>query len=206
MNARTAQYPLREKRKKQNRTGLMVAAIDLFAEKGYAETTLEAIAAKAGLHVQTLYKHFPAKANLVEEIWHESLSRFEVFFASRECDALSAWRNWIEQNALELTREGDSEYRRRRNSFMEISFVSNATLQYWYRYQEVLAEGIALDMGIDVAHDPLPTLIACMLWGGNDNAARNWANSGTKDDLVKVLLKVVDTVIDEFQHRLSPQG
>ena len=30
----SSQYPLREKRKKQNRTGLVVAAIDLFTERG----------------------------------------------------------------------------------------------------------------------------------------------------------------------------
>lgn len=51
----------------------MVAAIDLFASKGYEETTLESIAKKAGLHVQTLYRHFPTKSDLAAAILHDHL-------------------------------------------------------------------------------------------------------------------------------------
>lgn len=196
------QYPLREKRKLQSRTALVGAAVDLFASNGFEETTLESVAEKAGLHVQTLYRHFPTKSDLVAAIWSESFSAFETFFRARESDALSAWRDWVEQRG---TRRGNAEYRKRVAGFWAYPTVSTITLKFWYRYEEILAEGIAEDMGVDVASDPLPTLIACMLWGGNLHAARNWAEAGGKTNLTKVCLEVVDTVRVQFKDQLISQ-
>ena len=99
----SVQYPLREKRKLQSRADLVGAAIDLFANQGFEETTLEAVAEKAGLHVQTLYRHFPTKTDLVAAIWSESFSAFESFFSTRTGDALSAWRDWVEKRATIVT-------------------------------------------------------------------------------------------------------
>ena len=193
------QYPLREKRKQQIRSDLLLAATDLFAERGYEQTTLTAVADQAGIHVQTLYRHFPTKADFIAELWRESLLAFEQFFVARECDSLTQWRNWVELQALRLTREGDAEYRESQ-TFWQIPYVSSKTFDFWFRYQEVLAEGIAQDMGVDVKDDPLPMLIATMLWGGNSNATRNWVTYGTNDDFSKVILNIVDTVIDQFRH------
>lgn len=178
----------------------MYAAVDLFANKGVEETTLESVAEEAGLHVQTLYRHFPTKSDLVAAIWQDSVLKFEEFFAARQCDALSAWRNWVEQNAEGIARTGTAKYRISITNFWAYPTMSTKTLEFWYRYEEVLAAGLAEDMGMDVASDPLPTLIACMLWGGNKHAARNWANAGGKADLTAATLEVVDTVRDQFQH------
>ena len=194
------QYPLRTKRKKQNHTNLMVAAIDLFDSKGYEETTLESIAKKAGLHVQTLYLHFPSKVELATAIWHDRLLDFESFFTARECDALNAWRNWVEQNALELTLKSNTY---KNTGFWKIPIISSSTQQFSHRYQEVLTEGIAQDMLAEVAREPLPMLIATMLLAGNEQAVRNWTNTGSKTDLATVLLNVIDTVRDQFQHLLA---
>ncbi len=196
-------YPLREKRKMQSRSALVGAAIDLFADNGFEETTLEAVAEKAGLHVQTLYRHFPTKSDLVEAIWQESFTNFEAFFSARKCDALSAWRDWVEQNGIMIRRRGNAAYRKKLASFSAYPTVSTITLNYWYRYEEVLAQGIAEDMGVDVANDPLPTLIACMLWGGNTHAARNWAEAGGRASLIAACLEVVDTVRDQFKDQLK---
>jgi AcrR family transcriptional regulator len=197
------QYPLREKRKLQSRADLVGAAIDLFANQGFEETTLEAVAEKAGLHVQTLYRHFPTKIDLVAAIWSESFSAFESFFSARTGDALSAWSDWVEKRATIVTRRGNAEYRKNIAEFWAYPTVSTITLKFWYRYEEVLAEGIAKDMGVDVDNDPLPTLIACMLWGGNMHAVRNWADAGGKTSLTATALKVVDTVRDQFKRQLK---
>ena len=197
------QYPLREKRKMQSRAALVGAAVDLFASNGFEETTLESVAEKAGLHVQTLYRHFPTKSDLVAAIWRESFSAFETFFRARESDALSAWRDWVEHRGIIVTRKGNADYRKIVDDFWAYPTVSTITLKFWYRYEETLAEGIAEDMGVDVARDPLPTLIACMLWGGNLHAARNWAEAGGKASLVKACLEVVDTVRVQFKDQLK---
>lgn len=55
---------LREQQKQQTRIQLMEAAMFLFAERGYENVTLNEIAEHAGIHVQTLFKHFKTKVSL----------------------------------------------------------------------------------------------------------------------------------------------
>ena len=196
-------YPKREQRKEQSSTALIGAAIDLFANRGYEETTLESVADKAGLHVQTLYRHFPTKSDLSQAISHEGLMKFEEYYRARECDALTAWRDWIKLRARAVKKRGAAEYSQEIINLWSYPTTHTSKLKISYRYEEVLAEGIAEDMNIDVNRDPLPLLIACMLWGGNLHAVQDWADSGGKTDLEKVTLRVVDTVRDQFQHLLS---
>lgn len=46
-------------------TALQQAALELFAEQGYAATSTAAIAKRAGVTEMTLFRHFPTKAALV---------------------------------------------------------------------------------------------------------------------------------------------
>lgn len=58
----------RSDRAEQTRRRILDAATTLFAERGYASTTLEAIAAKADVAVETVYSRFRNKATLLEAI------------------------------------------------------------------------------------------------------------------------------------------
>ena len=60
----TTRYPLRTKRKAATKKKIVQAAQGIFYRKGYDATTLEEIADAAGVHVQTLYRHFPNKQTL----------------------------------------------------------------------------------------------------------------------------------------------
>ena len=95
----TVPQKIRKHRKAHSRERLITAAGKLFAEFGYDDTTLESVADMAGLHVQTLYRHFPTKDELSASLMHENLTKFETFFHARECDALGAWRDWVERTA-----------------------------------------------------------------------------------------------------------
>ena len=44
---------------------LLNVAYRQFQRYGFEDTTLESIAEEAGLHVQTLYRHFPKKNDLI---------------------------------------------------------------------------------------------------------------------------------------------
>lgn len=48
-----------------SRQAILQAALDLIAEVGYRNTTIEAIAARAGAGKQTIYRWWPGKADLV---------------------------------------------------------------------------------------------------------------------------------------------
>ncbi|HEY0943358.1 MAG TPA: TetR/AcrR family transcriptional regulator [Steroidobacter sp.] len=52
---------------------MLQAAGELFAEVGYARTTMEAIAERAGLGVATVYKYFGSKGGVLEQLIRPSL-------------------------------------------------------------------------------------------------------------------------------------
>ncbi|UOQ43747.1 TetR/AcrR family transcriptional regulator [Halobacillus salinarum] len=49
---------------------IMIAAIDLIAERGYNGVSTEEIAKKAGFSEKTLFRHFKSKQNLLEAAFH----------------------------------------------------------------------------------------------------------------------------------------
>lgn len=58
----------RAQKAEQTRRRVIDAATALFAERGYAATTMEAIAAQADVAVETVYSRFGSKANLLDAI------------------------------------------------------------------------------------------------------------------------------------------
>ena len=57
-------YTSRAEKKRITRQALIEAATELLARNGIRATTLEAVAERAGVHVQTLYRHFSNKGEL----------------------------------------------------------------------------------------------------------------------------------------------
>jgi AcrR family transcriptional regulator len=65
--ASTAAAPpgLRERQKAQRRQRMLEAAVSLFRNKGYDETTIEEIADRADVSVPTLYRYFNSKRDML---------------------------------------------------------------------------------------------------------------------------------------------
>jgi AcrR family transcriptional regulator len=59
---------LRERQKEERRRAIAASAIALFAGRGYAGTTLEEIAARAGVSVPTIFKYFASKQEILLEM------------------------------------------------------------------------------------------------------------------------------------------
>ena len=58
-------------REAPGRPALAAAARKLFADRGYASTTIQAIAEEAGYAVQTVYFHFGSKATIVRYLFEQ---------------------------------------------------------------------------------------------------------------------------------------
>jgi AcrR family transcriptional regulator len=63
----------------ERRRGIVAAALPLFARKGFAGTTTKEIAEAAGVSEALVFKHFPSKAVLYEEILKEGCSADTAF-------------------------------------------------------------------------------------------------------------------------------
>src|SRR6478609_4824090 len=74
---------LRERKKRETRRALNLAALDLVEEKGFAAVTTEEIAARAGVSARTFFNYFPSKEAAVIGTTAEEL---EAYAASLEED------------------------------------------------------------------------------------------------------------------------
>lgn len=59
--------------KENTRRVILDAAYALFAEKGYAATTMRMLASRAGVGLGTIFKHFPDKPSLLASAFQEDL-------------------------------------------------------------------------------------------------------------------------------------
>src|SRR5215475_14356464 len=62
-------FDLRERRRSRMRLMIQAEAFRLFAEKGYAQTTVEEIADAAAISPRTFFRYFPSKEDVV--MWDE---------------------------------------------------------------------------------------------------------------------------------------
>ena len=67
--------PRTEARKAATREAIVAAALDQVAEGGYASAGVQAVAARAGVAVGTVYRHFPSKADLFAEVFRRASQR-----------------------------------------------------------------------------------------------------------------------------------
>jgi AcrR family transcriptional regulator len=74
---------LRERRHQQTRAAIADAAVALFLEHGFVETTMEEVADAAGVSRRTAYRHFPSKDDLVFEQPRRWLGHFNDVVATR---------------------------------------------------------------------------------------------------------------------------
>jgi AcrR family transcriptional regulator len=70
-----------ERRHEQTRAAIADAAVALFAERGFAETTMDDVAEAAGVSRRTAYRHFPSKDDLVFEQPRRWLVHFDDHIA-----------------------------------------------------------------------------------------------------------------------------
>jgi AcrR family transcriptional regulator len=199
------------RRRQSNRAALIKAAVDLFESSGVDDTTLEQVAARASLHVQTLYRHFPSKKELAAAINQDYFDRFQAEMEQRapKLDTLTLWRDWVDRSCSEMTRGGEERYRKRLRKFWATPTLWMSLVHVWYQYEDLLTSELAADLGMDPERDPLPRMLACTLWAGNVSAARRWAHGRAKQTLNQACVAVVDDAIEllgaQLKKRKSPR-
>ncbi|NUQ32281.1 MAG: TetR family transcriptional regulator [Dermatophilaceae bacterium] len=67
---------LRERKKRETRRAINLAALDLVEEKGFASVTTEEIAARAGVSARTFFNYFPSKEAAVIGTTAEELESY----------------------------------------------------------------------------------------------------------------------------------
>jgi AcrR family transcriptional regulator len=137
---------LRERKKRATRDALARAGLELFVERGYAETTLAEIAEVAGVSTRTIFAYFPSKEDILFATMQTMRDALAQALADRPAgtDALTALQDFILSSAHEKT-ELDHKLGQVIAADPTLSSHKRARIA---EFQEVLAAAIADDLGV----------------------------------------------------------
>jgi AcrR family transcriptional regulator len=147
----------RRTRKKQ-RTHLAIqdAAFELFAERGYRETTIRAIADRADVAPRTVTVHFATKEELLFDTEPFRVESLAAVLNARgpEASALDSLRDWMASTMNQLESEtaelSDRFWERRAQRAHIINAepgLRGRARAGYYEFERVMAEAIGADLG-----------------------------------------------------------
>ncbi|MBF2755325.1 MAG: TetR/AcrR family transcriptional regulator [Gammaproteobacteria bacterium AqS3] len=192
-------FPKREKKKAETRQKIIDASIELFFQMGAGDVTMEAVAKAAGIHVQTLYSHFPNKLSLMlagDQHWFDQFTAY-MSDPAKTGDTFSRWRDWL-KTAYRRFVEDEKKYKHlvQRKSSSLIGFAGLSAIQI--QYENVLCEHLASDFDMSADDVGIPRLVAGMLVSGNAAVIRRFLSEDIQ--LLDESVKAAELVESLFGH------
>lgn len=195
----------RERRKQRTHLAIRTAALELFAERGYRNTTINDIAERADVAPRTVTLHFPSKEELLFDVEPFALDRLVDRLSSRGDDesALDALRDWMATTMTDLDSalaESDQRFWEQRALRARL-ITSEPTLRGraragYFDFEQILAAAIAEDLG-QGGNALIPRVAAqSAVIGLRELYESDEARALGPDPEVADLLQLVDLVID----------
>ena len=164
-----------------SRAALSHVALKLFLERGFEQTTVDDIAAAAGIGRRTLFRYFPSKNDLPWGDFEAGLTGMREFLAAGDPDlglveALSA-------AVIEFNRFPEEEipfHRERMYLLLNVpALVAHSSLRY-VEWRAVVSDFAAARLGVD-ADAIEPRTIGWMFLGASLSAYEQWLRSDDAD-------------------------
>jgi AcrR family transcriptional regulator len=138
----------RERKKQRTREQIVDAAFKLFAERGYAATTVADIAAAADIAPRTFFSYFPSKEEVVFYDFDglfESLSE-AITGRPEGVSAIDALRDWV-SHALPIEHDEAPEAVLRKRMCIDEPGLAAHQQHLLSKLEDILREGVARDLG-----------------------------------------------------------
>jgi AcrR family transcriptional regulator len=189
----TDQPGLRERKKQRTRETIARAARELFAERGYYETTLPDIAEAADVSTRTIFAYFPSKEDIL----------FSEFALMREALAQALAERPEGQDALETVRgfilSLNDAKRTKVDDQLSLCIANDETLRNHLRarlgtLEELIAPAIAKDLGAP-ANDVRPQVVAASLTAAFNVLSERKGSGSAKPKSTAEVAALIDPVI-----------
>lgn len=174
---------LRERTRRAVRAELSALAVELFLERGYEGTTVEDIAAAAGMSRRSFFRYFPSKEDVVFPDHERCLSDMQAFLARspedadpvrRVCDAARL--------VLGMYAENPAFSVQRYHLTKKVPGLRAYELSVVWRYERALAEYLRGRLGGRPDGILRADVIAAAVVAAHNNALRSWLRSDGRDD------------------------
>jgi AcrR family transcriptional regulator len=201
-------YDLRERKRTRTRLMIQAEALRLFAEKGYAQTTVEEIADAAAISPRTFFRYFPSKEDVV--LWDEYDPLALELLEARPVDEplLETFRAVIRETLGGLYRRDPERLLTRIRLAAIVPEVRARFLDAQTHGVEELAEQLAEKRGARV--DALTLQVAASAMIATISVACDiWQSGGGKADLLALFDDVTDAlgaVARDFSAKPAARG
>lgn len=175
---------LRERKKLKTRNALVAAALRLFNERGYSDTTVDDIVAAVDVSRRTFFRYFASKEDVLFFDSQEYIELFREALETRtenERVVVTAKRAAL-AIARELKKRREEVLARMKISFSEPTLIARY-LQLLHQWRVDLATLIADEEGEDLTSSVHPWLVAGALLGPVDAGLSVWTMSGGESDI-----------------------
>ena len=192
-------YTSRAEKRQITRKALIEAATELLARNGIRATTLEAVAERAGVHVQTLYRHFSNKGELFAALEESLYLEQKALLEDPE----------RRQSTLDVRYAMDETGLRGLHEQGVVNALRSLTDPEWagvhmltsFRYEDLLSEHLARELDLK-PNDPEPRLLAAMLQWGSVSVLRSMdeATAGSEEAMLALYRRTFDRIAEVYEY------
>lgn len=181
----------RRARGQRNRESLIGAALELFTANGYDETTVEQIAAAAGVAPRTFFHHFATKDDILFHGYAERLAEATRRFRASQSPSLwGALAEASEAVALAISEQPEI-FLVRAEMYHQLPALRATMLRINEDWIDQMTVEVARWLDTDAHLDVRPRLAATVINGANRAAIDSWVSGGGTADLVATMAEAV---------------
>jgi TetR/AcrR family transcriptional regulator, regulator of mycofactocin system len=169
-------------------------AFELFARQGFGETTVDDIAAAAGIGRRTFFHYFASKNDLVWGDFEKHLLKLRTLLD--ESDPGTPMMDTLRRAVVEFNRFDPREvpwHRQRMELILRVpTLQADATLRY-ASWRKVITDFVAARTGLPLSA-PVPRLVGYVLLAAAITAYENWLTDDAQADLAGLIDEAIRQV------------
>jgi AcrR family transcriptional regulator len=177
---------LRERKKRDTRRALRRIALELVADRGFSNVTVEDIATAADVSPRTFFNYFPTKEAALFSMDPDRIAQLRdaIVAASPDqpaLDAVHAVMTGVAEGIAEEFRDlggGPADWLRWMKAARADAHLRAAQAAQMAQLERAMTEGLAQRLGVDPERDPYPGMLAAVAGATIRSGVIFWSNSG----------------------------